>query len=137
MARAFALNAIGPALLMQHFLHLLPANRRSVFATFSARVGGIGDSLLGGWFSHRASMAALNQFVHTAGIALVRSRPMAICVALHPGTVSTPLSESFAKTGQEMRDADTAAGELPTVLARLTPADSGGFFDHKGRALPW
>jgi len=137
MARAFALNAIGPALLMKHFLPLLPAHGRSVFATLSARVGSIGDNRLGGWYSYRASKAALNQLVHTAAIELARSRPQAICVALHPGTVATALSIPFAKAGLEVRDADTAAGELLAVLAGLTPADSGGFFDHKGRVVPW
>ena len=38
MAHAFAVNAIGPALLMKHFLPLLPREGRSVFATLSARV---------------------------------------------------------------------------------------------------
>jgi NAD(P)-dependent dehydrogenase (short-subunit alcohol dehydrogenase family) len=137
MARAFALNAIGPALLMKHFLPLLPAQRRAVFATLSARVGSIGDNRLGGWYSYRASKAALNQFVRTAAIELARSRPQAICVALHPGTVATPLSAPFAKAGLAVRDSATAAQELLAVLARLTPADSGGFFDHKGLAVPW
>jgi short-subunit dehydrogenase len=137
MARAFALNAIGPALLMKHFLPLLPAQGRAVFATLSARVGSIGDNRLGGWYSYRASKAALNQLVHTAAIELARSRPQAICVALHPGTVATQLSAPFAKAGLEVRDSTTAAQELLTVLARLTPVDSGGFFDHKGLALPW
>lgn len=137
MARAFAVNAIGPALLMKHFLPLLPAQGRAVFATLSARVGSIGDNRLGGWYSYRASKAALNQLVHTAAIELARSRPQAICVALHPGTVATQLSAPFAKAGLEVRDSTTAAQELLTVLARLTPADSGGFFDHKGLALPW
>jgi len=63
MTRAFAVNAIGPALLMKHFLPLLPRQGRSVFATLSARVGSIGDNRLGGWYSYRASKAALNQFM--------------------------------------------------------------------------
>ena len=137
MARAFALNAIGPALLMKHFLPLLPAQGRSIFATISAKVGSIGDNRLGGWYSYRASKAALNQLMHTAAIELARSRPQAICVALHPGTVATALSAPFAKAGLKVRDANTAAQELLAVLAGLTPADSGGFFDHQGQALPW
>jgi len=137
MARAFALNAIGPALLMKHFLPLMPTQGRSVFATLSAKVGSIGDNRLGGWYSYRASKAALNQLMHTAAIELARSRPHAICVALHPGTVATSLSAPFAKAGLKVRDAKTAAQDLLAVLARLTPADSGGFFDQKGQALPW
>ena len=137
MVRAFALNAIGPALLMKHFLPLLPVDCQSVFATLSARVGSIGDNRLGGWYSYRASKAALNQLVHTAAIELARSRPQAVCVALHPGTVATALSAPFAKAGLKVRDANTAARELLAVLARLAPDDSGGFFDHSGRVLPW
>jgi NAD(P)-dependent dehydrogenase (short-subunit alcohol dehydrogenase family) len=100
-------------------------------------VGSIGDNCLGGWYSYRASKAALNQLVRTASIELARSRPQAICVALHPGTVATSLSAPFAKTGLEVRDADTAARELLAVLAGLTPANSGGFFDHNGQQVPW
>src|SRR3954467_12782463 len=55
MARSFAVNAIGPALLMKHFLPLLPRSGKSVFAVLSAKVGSIGDNRLGGWYSYRAS----------------------------------------------------------------------------------
>ena len=48
MAHAFAVNAIGPALLMKHFCPLLPREGRAVFATLSARVGSIGDNRVGG-----------------------------------------------------------------------------------------
>ncbi len=53
LARAFALNAIGPALIMKHMLPRLPRSGKSVFATLSARVGSIGDNRLGGWYSYR------------------------------------------------------------------------------------
>lgn len=92
LAHAFAVNAIGPALLMKHLLPLLPREGRAVFATLSARVGSIGDNRLGGWYGYRASKAALNQLVRTAAIELARKRPDALCVALHPGTVATGLS---------------------------------------------
>lgn len=48
MARQFAVNAIGPALVLKHFSPLLQTSRRSVFAVLSARVGSIGDNRLGG-----------------------------------------------------------------------------------------
>jgi len=81
MARSFAINAIGPALLMKHFLPLAPREGKFVFATLSAKVGSIGDNHLGGWYSYRASKAALNQLVRTAAIELKRGRPEAICAA--------------------------------------------------------
>lgn len=137
MLHAFRVNAIGPALLMKHFLPLLPRDGRSVFATLSAKVGSIGDNRLGGWYAYRASKAALNQLVRTASIELRRRCPEAICVALHPGTVDTSLSAPFGKAGLEVRPAAEAARLLVDVLETLQPAQSGGFLDYRGRALPW
>ena len=137
MAQAFAINAIGPALLMKHFLPLLPREGRSVFATLSAKVGSISDNHLGGWYSYRASKAALNQLVRTAAIELRRRQPQALCVALHPGTVATTLSAPFAKTGLQVQAPDPAAARLLGVIDGLQAADSGGFFNHDGSVLPW
>ncbi|MBC7284152.1 SDR family NAD(P)-dependent oxidoreductase [Hoeflea sp.] len=137
MAHAFAVNAIGPALLMKHFLPLLAKDGKSVFATLSAKVGSIGDNALGGWYSYRASKAALNQFVHSAAIELARKKPEALCVALHPGTVDTGLSSGFAKSGLMVRTPQETAGLLLGVLDRLHPSQTGGFFDYRGDALPW
>jgi len=137
MARAFALNAIGPALLMKHMLPNLPREGKSVFATLSARVGSIGDNRLGGWFSYRASKAALNQVVRTAAVELRRRRPEAICVALHPGTTDTKLSSPFRKSDLDVQSPDIAAQRLLSVIDRLGPDDSGSFFDHRGETIPW
>ena len=137
MSKVFAINAIGPALLMKHFLPLLPRTGKSVFAALSARVGSIGDNDLGGWYSYRASKAALNQLVRTAAIELRRQRPEAICVALHPGTVATELARPFATTGLEVQPPDTAARRLLEVIERLTPADTAGFLDQRGRPIAW
>lgn len=137
MAHSFAVNAIGPALLMKQFLPLLPKQGKSIFATLSAKVGSIGDNRLGGWYSYRASKAALNQLVHTAAIELARRRPEAVCVALHPGTVDTGLSSDFAKTGLNARQPAEAAALLIGTLDRLTSTGTGGFFDYNGNHLPW
>jgi len=137
MAHAFAVNAIGPALLMKHFLPLLPRSGKAVFATLSAKVGSIGDNRLGGWYSYRASKAALNQLVRTAAIELSRRQPEAICVALHPGTVATRLSSPFARSGLEVQPPEAAAGRLLAVVDGLTAKDTGGFFNHHGEPLPW
>lgn len=137
MSAAFVVNAIGPALLMKHFLPLLPRRGKCVFAKLSARVGSIGDNRLGGWYSYRASKAALNQIVRTAAIELRRIRPEAACIALHPGTVDTPLSARFAKPGLEVQTPDTAAKRIITLIGTLTPAASGEFFDQRGRVIAW
>ena len=137
MTRAFAVNAIGPALLMKHFLPMLPRAGKCAFATLSARVGSIGDNRLGGWYSYRASKAALNQIVRSAAIELRRSRPEAICVALHPGTVAMGLSARFAKSGLEVQSPEAAAMRILAVLDSLPYGSSGEFFDQKARPIPW
>ncbi|MEP3429675.1 MAG: SDR family NAD(P)-dependent oxidoreductase [Roseibium sp.] len=137
LADTFALNAIGPALFMKHFLPLMPRDGRSIFATLSARVGSISDNQLGGWYGYRAAKAALNQLVRTASVELKRKKPEAICVALHPGTVRTQLTEGFAKTGLEVQDPEQAAKRLLTVVEGLRPEDTGGFFDHLGKPVSW
>ena len=137
LAHAYAINAIGPALLMKHVLPRLPRAGRSVFATLSARVGSIGDNALGGWYAYRASKAALNQLVHTAAIELRRRAPQALCVALHPGTVDTGLSAPFAKAGLTVHTPDAAAACLLRVIDTLDADDSGGFFDWRGAPIDW
>ncbi|GGF72705.1 SDR family oxidoreductase [Paracoccus acridae] len=137
MARAFAVNAIGPALILKHFLPLLPRDRRAVLAVLSAKVGSIADNRLGGWYSYRASKAALNQIARTAAVELRRTHPKAICVAFHPGTVATPLSDGFAKTGLQVQQPQEAASALLATIDRLDPAQSGAFLDRFGSPIPW
>ena len=133
----FKINTAGPALVMKHFLPLLPKTGRCVAGFLSARVGSIGDNALGGWYGYRASKAALNQLVKTAAIELARRNKDSICVSLHPGTVATDLSQPFAKTGLNVRPASEAASDLLGVLAALTPADTGCLIDYQGQKLPF
>ncbi|MBC7638080.1 MAG: SDR family oxidoreductase, partial [Acetobacteraceae bacterium] len=137
LAYSFAVNATGPALVMKHFLPLLAADERAVFATLSARVGSISDNHLGGWYSYRAAKAALNQLMRTAAIELARTRKHAICVALHPGTVETDLSRPFAKAGLDLQTPAQSAQRLLAVIDGLTPAQTGLLFDHMGKQIPF
>jgi NAD(P)-dependent dehydrogenase (short-subunit alcohol dehydrogenase family) len=102
----------------------------------SAKVGSIEDNRLGGWYSYRASKAALNMLLKTAAIELKRSKPGAVLVSLHPGTVNTGLSKPF-KGEQIGRPAPLAAQEMLAVLDGLTAADTGSFVAYDGTRLPW
>ena len=139
MARVFAINTIGPALIAKHFLPLLPRTERCVFAAISARVGSIGDNRLGGWHSYRASKAALNMLIANAAIEARRRNPQAIAVTLHPGTVDTALSAPF-QTGvaaDRLFPPQRSADHLLQVIGALTPADSGGLFAWDGARIPF
>lgn len=137
LSHVFQINTLGPALLMKHFLPLLPKQGRCVAAFVSAKVGSIGDNALGGWYGYRASKAALNQLVKTASIELTRRNKDSICVALHPGTVDTALSQPFAKTGLKVRPPAEAASDLLAVLHGLRPDDTGHLIDYQGKTLPF
>lgn len=139
LARSFALNAIGPALVLKHFAARLPREGKSALAVLTARVGSIADNRSGGWYGYRAAKAAANQFVRTAAIEIGARRHHAVCVALHPGTVDTPLSAPFQRNVPEGRlfTPEYAAQRLLTVLDGLTPADTGGFFAWDGQEIPF
>ncbi|MEY2943384.1 MAG: hypothetical protein RLY97_1398 [Pseudomonadota bacterium] len=137
LEQLFAVNTIGPAIIMRYFLPLLPREGRCVFAALSARVGSIGDNQLGGWYGYRAAKSALNQIIHTAAIELSRKNPASVCVALHPGTVATDLSDPFAKSGLDVQTPHESASKLLAVIDGLSPENSGGFFDQFGKPIPW
>lgn len=136
MMDQFVLNAVGPALVLRYAAGLLQRKGRARIAVLSARVGSIGDNQLGGWISYRSAKAALNQIVHTAAIELRRSHPESSCVALHPGTVATSLTEKY-KGRHPAVSAPEAAANLLCVIDALTPADTGQFFDWAGKVVPW
>ena len=135
LQQVFAINTLGPALVIKHFFPLLPKQGRCVAGFLSAKVGSISDNALGGWYGYRASKAALNQLVKTAAIELTRRNRQSVCISLHPGTVATALSQPFAKTGLTVRAAPLAAAALVTVLNQVSAADSGYLMDYLGQRL--
>ena len=132
----FLLNAIGPALVLKHAARLLPRDKRAVFAALSARVGSIGDNRLGGWYSYRASKAALNQLIHSAAIELARTHRRLACVCLHPGTVATRFTEKYQSSHPTVSP-EEAANNLLAVVDGLTADHTGRFFDWAGKEIVW
>ncbi|RZK02283.1 MAG: SDR family NAD(P)-dependent oxidoreductase [Novosphingobium sp.] len=139
LAKVFAVNAIGPALVAKYVLPLLPRGERTVFAVLSARVGSISDNRLGGWHGYRASKAALNMLVRNLAIEERRRNDRGIVVSLHPGTVDTELSRPFRGNVQPGRlfDPERAALQLLDVIEELKPADSGKLFDYEKTEIPF
>ena len=137
LARTYAVNAIGPALVAKHFLPLMPRQGRAIFAVISARVGSISDNRLGGWYGYRASKAALNMMIRNIAIEWTRRNDQAIAVALHPGTVDTALSQPFQGNvpARQLFAPDHSATCLLEVLAQLEPGDSGDIFAWDGQPI--
>lgn len=139
MEQLFRVNAVGPAIIAKHLLPLMPRDRKTVFAALSARVGSITDNQLGGWHSYRASKAALNMLLRTHSIEHAYRNPKAVCIALHPGTVNTRLSEPFQRNvaNGKLFTPAFAAEQMLHVIDTLTPADTGGFFAWDGKPIPY
>jgi NAD(P)-dependent dehydrogenase (short-subunit alcohol dehydrogenase family) len=135
LQKTFAINTFGPALVLRHFAPLLD-QERAVFALLSAKVGSIEDNRLGGWYSYRASKAALNMMIKTSSIEIQRKQAHAVIVAMHPGTVTSALSQPFR--GAEIgRPALLAAQEMLTVIDGLRAQDTGSFVSYNNERLPW
>jgi NAD(P)-dependent dehydrogenase (short-subunit alcohol dehydrogenase family) len=137
LSQAFAVNAIGPAMVARALLPLMPKGRKTVLAALSARVGSITDNRLGGWHSYRASKAALNQLMRTMAIEQARRNPDQILLALHPGTVDTGLSKPFQKGVKTLFTPEDSARHLLRVIDTATPAQSGLLLDWQGEAIPF
>lgn len=135
---SFATNTFAPLLLLKHLLPLL-RKQPSTFVALSARVGSIGDNRLGGWYSYRASKAALNQLLHTASIELKRLNPASTVLAIHPGTTDTQLSQPFQANvpDGQLFQAEFAAGRIIEVIGTRGPADTGSFWAWDGKAIVW
>lgn len=136
LQRAFAINAIGPALLLKQVAPLLGGGD-AIYAKLSARVGSITDNKKGGWYGYRASKAALNMVLQTAAIELQRRNPRLRVVALQPGTVRSRLSRPFeAGVTQLLEPAESVAGMMQALLS--LPAKAGAhFIDYRGQEIPW
>jgi NAD(P)-dependent dehydrogenase (short-subunit alcohol dehydrogenase family) len=135
LMRSFQVNTIGPSLLLKHFLPLLSKDR-AIYAKLSARVGSISDNQKGGWYGYRASKAAFNMMLQTAGIEFARKNKQAVLVALQPGTVASPLSKPFASASHTVSADESVAGLL-TNMDLLQPMSGAHFIDYAGKAIPW
>jgi NAD(P)-dependent dehydrogenase (short-subunit alcohol dehydrogenase family) len=139
LMRAFLVNAIGPALLLKHFVPLLPLEGRCIVAKLSARVGSIADNRKGGWYGYRASKAALNMLLQTTAIEVNRRRPDGLLVALQPGTVHSRLTAPFLSS-----DSETSAMSPPEsvdlmlrAIDQLPASRRATFIDYRGEPVAW
>lgn len=139
MLTSYRVNTLAPALIARECLGLLNHSQRAVFASLSARVGSIGDNRLGGWYAYRTSKAAQNMLTRDLAIECTRRARRVICLALHPGTTRTDLSEPFQARVPEGKlfTPAFAAGKLLARIDAATTADNGGFYAWDGTPIPW
>ena len=139
MEQVFEVNTFVP---MRVLASLAPVIKRSAaprIAVLSARVGSIGDNGLGGWYSYRASKAALNMLLKTAAIEYARRAKNVKLIAFHPGTTDTALSKPFQKNIPEDKlfTPDFVARQLLMLVAK-TPIDGTlSYLDWDHQTIDW
>lgn len=139
LARVFQINATGFAQLLKALMPWLQHRRFKRVVAISAKVGSITDNRFGGWYAYRSSKAALNMLVKTLSVELSRRCKPVACVALHPGTTQSPLSEPFARSLAQLdvhTPAQTAANLL-RVMDELDERMNGTFLSWDGSLLEW
>ena len=120
-------NTLIPTLIAKNFYKKLKKNEKCILAFLSARVGSITDNRSGGWYSYRASKAALNMMVKNLSIELGRYNRELYVIGLHPGTVDSPLTQPFQKNLKDSKifSADFSVLKLSSVIDSLDIKDSG------------
>lgn len=127
--RLFHINCIAPLHMLEAFQDHLAAGEQKKAVSISTRMASMGDNPSGGNYGYRTSKAALNMAMVTAAADLRGRLTLAV---IHPGWVQTDMGGPAAPVKVE----DSAAG-IRRIIARLTPAESGRFFNYDGSTIPW
>jgi len=138
-AQSMSVNCLPTMLLAKHAQATFKFTKQGVFATVSARVGSIDDNRLGGWYSYRASKAALNMVLKCLAIEWQRSNPNMRVLALHPGTTDSRLSKPFQKNvpNGKLFSAEKTASLLLAQIQNAHRYSTGRFIAYDGEEIPW
>jgi NAD(P)-dependent dehydrogenase (short-subunit alcohol dehydrogenase family) len=139
MLHSYHVNAVLPLGLLQFMKAYLPAKQPCFWVQLSAKVGSITDNQLGGWYSYRASKAALNMLLKTAAIELARSHKQLTVAAIHPGTTDTQLSKPFQGrlSADKLYSPSLSASRIAQVIEQLDPTQSGALWHWDGTRLAY
>ena len=132
-------NLVVPSLWLAALPTLLRGGTACGVAVLSARVGSIGDNRLGGWYSYRASKAALNMVLKSAAVEFRRRLPQVKLLAFHPGTTDTELSRPFQRgvaPGKLFTPA-FVAGRLAALLDQVEPDGELSYLAWDGADIGW
>ena len=139
LQKTFEANTFIPFMVSKYFVPLLSKENTSLIAFMSARIGSISDNNLGGWYSYRASNAALNMLIKTLSIELTYKNKNAICIGLHPGTVKTNLSDPFSEKikAYKVFSREESIDYLIDQINRVDQTFSEKLIDWKGDIIPY
>jgi NAD(P)-dependent dehydrogenase (short-subunit alcohol dehydrogenase family) len=123
-------NTLAPLRVTEAFAAHLERSDRRLLATITSGLASITDNTSGGWIGYRSSKAAVNMVMRSLAVGLASRR--ITCVVVSPGWVQTDMGGASAT----LTPAESVSA-LRRLFERLGPSDSGKFFSHEGRELPW
>ena len=123
-------NTLAPLRMVERFVGLLERGEGGMVVNISSIMGSIAGNSSGSSYIYRSSKAALNMVTKTLANYLA-DRGITV-VSLHPGWVSTDMGGPRA----DISPTEAVAG-MREVIAGLSPADSGQFFNYDGQPLQW
>ena len=135
----FNVNSFIPILWLKALLPLVKGNDECVITVFSARVGSISDNHSGGWYSYRASKAALNMLLKTAAIEFSRRARNIKLIAFQPGTTNTSLSKPFQASvkAENLFTPTFVAQHLVDIMNRQKADGELSFIDWENKHIDW
>ncbi|MGB0937828.1 MAG: SDR family NAD(P)-dependent oxidoreductase [Colwellia sp.] len=137
--QVLTVNTITPMLWLKYLTPILSGKALCKIAVFSARVGSITDNKLGGWYSYRASKAAMNMLIKSASVELARRAKNIKLISFHPGTTDSPLSKPFQQNvpNEKLFSPDFVAKQLLSVIENIMVDGEATFIDWQGKEMPW
>lgn len=125
---SFKINSVVPFLMTKALTPLLKSGNNPKAVHVTSLMGSIADNASGGYYAYRSSKTALNMINKS----LALDNPWLTTIVIHPGWVKTDMGGSEAPTEPK----ESAEG-IWKVLSELKPSDTSGYFDFKGKKLPW
>jgi NAD(P)-dependent dehydrogenase (short-subunit alcohol dehydrogenase family) len=125
---SFRVNSVAPFLITKALLPKLRKSQAPRVVQITSLMGSIDDNSSGGSYAYRASKSALNMLNKCLAV----ENEWLTTVVMHPGWVKTDMGGGGAPV-----EIPESAGGLWKVARGLKDSDSGGFFDFRGKKLPW
>jgi len=123
-------NVLGPARVCGAFVDNLAAGERPVAVNISSTLASITSTWQAGRYAYRTSKAALNMLTRSIGEWYAKRG--IILVSISPGWTRTEMGGPKATNSVE----DSVKG-VRDVIAGLTMAQAGTFFNFNGQTIPW
>lgn len=129
----FRINVIAQLACAAAFLPAVARSAQKKMVAMSTGVASIADNLTGGKYAYRSSKAALNAAWRSFAI----DHPQVVCALLVPGPLRTDMTRYDPQRWPTLPDPEHNIAGLRSVIAGLTPAQSGSFLRYDGATVPW